>query len=199
MVRDKSASLGLFSSLAASLCCITPLVAAISGVSGVASTLLWIEPARPYLLGGSVLLLGFAWFQKLRPQKSKDCGCAVPKKRSMLQSTRFLTVVTVLAMLLMTFPSYAHLFYAQNVPVSANTTTPTTLSKEVAFFVKGMGCASCEPEVETAVGKLPGIHVVKASAVQKNTVVQFDPTKTSIEAIREAINSTGYIVQQVKP
>jgi copper chaperone CopZ len=62
-----------------------------------------------------------------------------------------------------------------------------------------MGCASCEPKVEAAVEKLSGIHTVKASAVQKNTVVQFEPNQTNIEAIREAINSTGYTVQDVKP
>jgi copper chaperone CopZ len=62
-----------------------------------------------------------------------------------------------------------------------------------------MGCASCEPAVETAVGKLSGIYEVKASALKKNTVVKFDPAQTSIEAIRKAINSTGYTVQNVKP
>lgn len=198
MVRNKSASLGLLSSLAASLCCITPLVAALGGVSGVASTFSWIEPARPYLIGSSVLLLGLAWFQRLRPVKRDDCGCEVSKKQSILQSNGFLAVVTVLAVLLMTFPSYAHVFYAKKKPVEAVATTPTASLKEVEFAVKGMGCASCEPEVESAVGKLAGIQNVKASAVKKNTVVQFDPTKTTIEDIRNAINSTGYTVQNVK-
>lgn len=199
MITEKSASLGLIGSLVASLCCITPLASALGGVSGVASTHFWVEPARPYLICGSVLLLGLAWFQKLRSQKSDDCGCEITQKRNVFQSTGFLAVVTVLAVLLLVFPSYAHLFYAQNAPVSFTATTPAILSKEVSFAVKGMGCASCEPEVETAVGKLSGIYRVKASAVQKNTVVRFDPAKTSIEAIREAINSTGYTVQNVIP
>lgn len=58
-----------------------------------------------------------------------------------------------------------------------------------------MGCASCEPEVETTVGKLSGVRSVKASCVKKNTVVLFDSTQTSAIAIRQAINSTGYTVQ----
>jgi mercuric ion transport protein len=195
MIKDKSASLGLFSSLAASLCCITPLVAALGGVSGVASAFSWIEPARPYLVGSAVVLLGLAWFQKLRPKKGDDCGCEVPEKQGITQSTGFLAMVTVLAALLMAFPLYAHLFYTEKKPVDIAAVSPATPSKKVAFTVKGMSCASCEPEVETAVSKLSGIQDVKASCLKKTTVVQFDPTKTSVEAIREAINSTGYTVE----
>ncbi|RYD63793.1 MAG: copper chaperone, partial [Verrucomicrobiaceae bacterium] len=75
---------------------------------------------------------------------------------------------------------------------------PTAI-QHATFTVKGMGCASCEPEVEDAVAKLPGITSVKASCVKKNTVVSYDSTKTSIAAITSAINSTGYLVQPSKP
>lgn len=198
MIKDKSASLGLLSSLAASLCCIAPLAAVLGGVSGVAAAVSWIEPARPYLVGSAVVLLGIAWLQRLRPQKSDDCGCEVPGKRGTARSTGFLTVLTILAVLLMTFPLYAHLFYTQSKLVNATITTATP-ARKIEFTVKGMGCASCEPEVETAVAKLNGVQDVKASCIKKNTVVLFDPTRTSVEAIREAINSTGYTVQNVKP
>jgi mercuric ion transport protein len=199
MVRDKSASVGLISSLAASMCCIAPLVGAIGGFSGVASSLSWIEPARPYLIGGSILLLGLAWFQKLRLLKNDDCSCEVPGRQGILRSTRFLAIVTVLSGLIITFPSYSSVLYSSIKPSSATSKTPFSSLKTVEFSVKGMGCASCEPEVEAAVGRLSGIHTVKASAVQKNTMVQFDPNQTNIEAIRQAINSTGYTVQNVKP
>lgn len=45
---------GVLSAVAASLCCITPVLALISGASGVASTFSWMEPARPYLIGITV-------------------------------------------------------------------------------------------------------------------------------------------------
>lgn len=73
----------------------------------------------------------------------------------MLQSTGFLAVVTVLAVLLLTFPSYAHLFYAQNVPVSVTSPTTATLSKQVAFAVKGMGCAQLRAGSGNGGGKTP--------------------------------------------
>ncbi|RYZ16259.1 MAG: mercuric transport protein MerTP [Chitinophagaceae bacterium] len=200
MNRGKSASLGLVSSLAASLCCIAPLAAAVGGVSGVASSVSRIEPARPYLVAVTLLLLGFAWVQQLRPVKADDCGCAVPARRSRLRSTGFLATVTVLAGALLTFPYYAPLLRSPHpVAPAMNTLTASNAVCQVTLPVKGMGCASCEPEVEEAVAKLPGIRSVKASCVQKNTVVRYDSTQTSIAAITSAINSTGYTVQALKP
>lgn len=47
---------GVLSAIAASLCCITPVLALIAGSSGIASTFSWIEPARPYLIGLSIVV-----------------------------------------------------------------------------------------------------------------------------------------------
>ena len=60
---------GLLTAIAASLCCITPILALIAGASGLASTFSWLEPFRPYFIGLTVLVIGFAWYQKLRPKK----------------------------------------------------------------------------------------------------------------------------------
>ena len=60
----KLAGASILSAVAASLCCITPVLALISGASGVASTFSWLEPFRPYLLGITIFVLAFAWYQK---------------------------------------------------------------------------------------------------------------------------------------
>jgi mercuric ion transport protein len=39
---------GLLTAIAASLCCITPVLALVAGTSGLASTFSWLEPFRPY-------------------------------------------------------------------------------------------------------------------------------------------------------
>jgi len=41
----------------------------IAGTSGLASTFSWLEPFRPYFIGLTILVLGFAWYQKLKPKK----------------------------------------------------------------------------------------------------------------------------------
>jgi hypothetical protein len=92
---------GLLTASVASLCCITPVLALIAGSSGIASTFSWIEPFRPYLIGLTVLVLGFAWYQKLIPiaigtQKEIDCECETDENPKFLQTKTFLGTVTVL-------------------------------------------------------------------------------------------------------
>ena len=71
---------GLLTAIAASLCCITPVLALIAGTSGLASTFSWLEPFRPYFIGLTILVLGFAWYQKLKPKKQIDCNCETEEK-----------------------------------------------------------------------------------------------------------------------
>jgi mercuric ion transport protein len=70
---------GLLTAIAASLCCITPVLALIAGTSGLASTFSWLEPFRPYFIGLTILVLGFAWYQKLN-LKSKLTATVKRKK-----------------------------------------------------------------------------------------------------------------------
>ena len=109
----KLAGAGVLSAIAASLCCITPVLALISGASGIASSFSWLEPARPYLLGITVLVLGFAWYQILRPRTAKEiqCACEEDEKLPFMQTKKFLGLVTVFAFLMMAFPYYGHIFY----------------------------------------------------------------------------------------
>ena len=58
--ENKLIGAGLLTAITASLCCITPVLALIAGTSGIASTFSWIEPFRPYLIGLTILVLGFA-------------------------------------------------------------------------------------------------------------------------------------------
>ena len=74
---NKLIGMGLFTAIAASLCCITPVLALIAGASGMASTFSWLEPARPYLIAVTILVIGFAWFQKLKPRKEINCDCEI--------------------------------------------------------------------------------------------------------------------------
>lgn len=66
---NKLIGTGLLTAIAASLCCITPVLAIIAGTSGLASTFSWLEPFRPYFIGLTILVLAFAWYQKLKPQR----------------------------------------------------------------------------------------------------------------------------------
>lgn len=185
---------GVLSAIAASLCCITPVLALIAGSSGIASTFSWIEPARPYLIGLSIVVLAFAWYQKFKPAKADDCGCAVDEKPKFIQSKSFLLIVTVFAALMIAFPYYSKMFFPKTekqVIIVEKSNIQTA-----AFKIDGMSCQGCEEEVKHEVNKLQGIIKTDVSYENKNAVIQFDNSKTNIAEIEKAINSTGYKATQ---
>tara|TARA_R110000744_G_scaffold197807_4_gene317009 strand:+ start:1247 stop:1870 length:624 start_codon:yes stop_codon:yes gene_type:complete len=185
---------GLLTAAAASLCCITPILALISGSAGIASSFSWMEPFRPYLIGITILVLAFAWYQKLKPktQEEIDCACDEDEKPSFFKSKAFLGIVTIFSVLMLAFPYYSEIFYPDNkkdIVVVSQSDIQT-----IKFDVEGMTCAGCEESVKHAVNQLDGILDVIPSYENKNTEVKFDNTKTSKEDIEKAINSTGYKV-----
>ena len=87
----RNASLGgaVAAALAASACCIGPLVFALLGIGG-AGFLVALEPYRPLLTVVTVGLLGVGWFVTYRkparvavpaglPVVGDDCGCEQPR------------------------------------------------------------------------------------------------------------------------
>ena len=197
MVTDgKLIGTGLLTAIAASLCCITPVLTLIAGTSGLASTFSWLEPFRPYFIGLTILVLGFAWYQKLKPKKQIDCNCETEEKPKFIQSKMFLGIVTVFAIIMLAFPYYAHIFYPKTekqVIVVDKSNVQT-----VEFTISGMTCASCEEHVNHEVNKLSGIIKSTASFENENAIVEFDNSKTNIAEIEKAINGTGYSVTDKK-
>jgi mercuric ion transport protein len=180
--------LGVFTALGASLCCITPVLAMVAGTGSIAANFSWIEPFRPYLISSTFLILGFAWFQNFTAKNEDECGCE--KKQSFFQSRKFLGIITVLSLLLISFPSYSKWFFQTN--WSLATTQDQDKKKKVTLSVDGMTCASCEHHIESEVIKLSGVSSVKASYVGKSATVEYDPAKVDEEKIIAAINKTGY-------
>ena len=194
--ENKLIGAGLLTAITASLCCITPVLALIAGTSGIASTFSWIEPFRPYLIGLTILVLGFAWYQKLKPQKEIDCECETDEKPKFIQSRKFLGIVTVFVIVILAFPYYSGIFYP-------NTEKQIILVdksdiKTTEFKISGMTCASCEEHVNYEVNKLNGIVNSTVSYENGNAIVEFEKTKTNETEIEKAINSTGYQVTDKK-
>jgi copper chaperone CopZ len=201
--ENKLIGTSLLTAIAASLCCMTPVLALIAGTSGIASTFSWIEPFRPYLIGLTILVLGFAWYQKLKPQKEIDCECETDDlpagkagKTKFIQSKTFLGIVTAFAIVMLAFPYYSGIFYPntdKQIIVVDESDIKTT-----EFKIRGMTCASCEEHVNHEVNKLNGIISSKASYENGNAIIEFDKTKINETDIEKAINSTGYKVTDKK-
>ena len=189
------ASTSVLTAIAASLCCIVPVVAILAGSSSIVANFSWIEPARPYLIGLSISVLAFAWYLKLKPAKTNDmdCNCEI-KKSSFLQSKPFLAIVTVFAIVMMAFPLYAGIFNPSP-KVQAAFVAPVENRKQVKFTIQGMTCAGCEVEVNNELSKVNGVLDYKTSYKNKSSLVTYNPSMVEIKSIEAAISKTGYIVK----
>ncbi len=187
---------GFLTAIASSLCCITPVLALISGTTGMASTFSWMESFRPYLIGVTVLVLAFAWYQKLKPQPQITCLCEEDKeKTSFLQTKTFLGIVTVFAIIMTLFPYYSSVFYPEH--QEENTFVNKENVKTIEVGIEGMTCASCEEHITHSVYELNGVTKAITSYKKGNAFIAYDSSRVSMEDIRKAINNTGYSVKDI--
>jgi mercuric ion transport protein len=186
---------GIIAALAASSCCIPPVIAAIAGVGGAAGSLSWMEPLRPYLIGLAVVAIGYAWYNHLKPKKEDDCGCDIEKPK-WYQTKGFLIGMTLFAAVSITFPYYSGIFYPDN--KQEVVIVDSASIQKINVSIEGMTCDACQNHVNHAVNELTGIVDVNTSYANGNATVQFDNTKTSVDEIKEAINSTGYTATKVE-
>ena len=187
---------GALTAFAASLCCISPILALLAGTSGIASTFSWLQPFRPWLIGFTSVVLGFAWYQKLNPKKTNEsCECKEDEKPFFFRSKKFLGIVTIFAVLMLAFPSYADIFF----PRHENKTTVVDKNniQKAEFRIDGMTCTGCEAPVEHEISQLIGIITAKASFENGNATVKFDNSLTSIDSIKAAIKNTGYQIHSI--
>jgi len=194
--NNKIIGTSLLSAVASSLCCITPILALISGSTGYASTFSWLEPFRPYFIGFTILVLGVAWYQKLNPQNAHDCDCENNGKPSFFQSKLFLGIVTIFAIIMTLFPHYSSVFYP-NVKKEIGEVKYSNINT-INLEIKGMTCTSCEKHIIHSVNQLNGIINISSSYKNGNAEIKFDNSKTTINKIENAINLTGYSVINIK-
>jgi len=187
----------LLTAVGASLCCITPVLAFVAGISGVASTFSWLDPLRPYLMVFTVLVLGFAWYKMIKPRKT-DCACETSDKKSFWHSKKFLSIVTLFAALMLVFPYYSGIFFpakdkAQTIIVKESDINEATLS------IEGMTCQGCEHSVNHVLMDKEGVIEATASYENGMANVKFDGSKLEVKALKETVEKeTGYKVTGIK-
>ena len=104
---------GVIAAIAASLCCVGPLVLVMLGIGGAwVGNLAVLEPFRPYFLGAAIIALFFAW-KKIYRTPAATCTpgslCAMPQTNRIYKVLFW--VVAALVALALIFPYLAPLFY----------------------------------------------------------------------------------------
>ena len=102
-MKNKGIFTIISAAIAASICCITPVLAVLAGSSSLASSFSWLAPYHNYLVVFTVLVLIYAWYDKLKPIKTPECAC---DDNGFFSSKIFLFVVTIFTVVMLTFPQW---------------------------------------------------------------------------------------------
>ncbi len=199
-MKDK-AFLGasLLAALAASLCCILPIIFALAGV-GIVGASAFFAAWRPYLLCVTALLLavGF-YFAYRKPNEACVPGlaCAVPSANR--KGRIGLWIATAFVVLFAAFPYYsgpvANFVLGTGSSSKASAAGPQLT--HVTLVVEGMDCPACATAIENRLSGLAGVKKASVSYEQKRAEVEFDQSVVNVEALEKAIADSGYKARRV--
>src|SRR3990172_5522474 len=72
----------------------------------------------------------------------------------------------------------------------------TAQGSSIDIPIRGMHCASCAGRIEKGLQAVPGVEHASVNFGAERAVVRFDPSRTSIDALRRAVKDLGYEVPQ---
>ena len=72
-------------------------------------------------------------------------------------------------------------------------------TREVILPVTGMTCASCVRRIEKALSKVEGVSLASVNLATEKAKVVYDPTTTTLETMKKAVERAGYGVRELPP
>ncbi len=193
-MKDKAfVGASLIAGIAASLCCILPIVFALAG-AGIVGASAFFAVWRPYLLGITFLLLGLGfYFAYRKPKHACEPGSICEKPATNRKGRIGLWSATAVVLVVAAFPYYseaiANLVLASKAP---ETTVATPHVDRASFMVEGMDCSACATAIEKKLKDLTGVQSATVSYEQKRATVEFDPSKITAAQLEQAIQDAGY-------
>jgi len=195
--ENKWVGVGIFAAVAASLCCIAPVLAILGGIGGIASTFSWLEPLRPYLIGLSVIALSSAFYQAYKPKKEIECNCEQDEKPKFINSKKFLWTILIVSGALFSFPYYSGAFFPNVDTAVANPNSANIV--EAKINIEGMTCTSCEHTIDYSLQTTEGVLSATSSFETGVAKVKYDKTKVRPEQLKKAIEEkAGYKVKDIE-
>lgn len=181
---------GFLSAVAASLCCIGPLVAVAAGASTFA-TAGWFDHWRPAFLAVTGALMVAAWGLAIRARRvaCSDASCPAPRAGTWT----ILAISTLLAGAAAAFPRLAS-------AVADGMTTPVIGTADGTVFrvrIPSMDCAACAVGIQGTLKRVAGVKSAVVRYEKKDAEIIFDPAKISAEAIIAKIDATGFKAERL--
>lgn len=179
--------------IVASLCCILPIVTAVTGV-GVLAVGTRFEHLRPYFLGATGVLLAGGFFLALRDYR-KACtpGSVCATKSVSRWNSIVLGTVAAVVVGLAAFPYYSGSVARVLVGKSAaNSTVRAASLATITFRIPDMDCPACAVSLSATLQKLPGVKDAKLDVSSRQAVVTYDPSSQNIPSLQKVISDAGF-------
>lgn len=191
-----SKKLSIFSIIAASSCCLPPLILlgltlvgiGTSGVVGVSSAL---GALKWYLLPSAIIGVCFSyWFYFREKRNCSNRSCKMKNEKL----TRFMLIISTMAVFgFLAWSLYPYVFYDAAFPVSNDTS-----SESLAIYsIEGMTCGGCEIAVEGAIKATGLVDSVRSNFMDSKAYVWYQE-RPNLELIKKAVASVGYQVTAVE-
>lgn len=193
--KDRRTIAGVIvAALAASVCCVGPLLLLALGIGGTwVGNLTALEPFRPYLMALTLAVLAYAFYKIYKP-KPEACEpgsyCANPRSDRINKITLWISTVFVFALL--ATPYVAEKLAAEEDQSSSALTAAHSTLKEIVLDVPGMSCPACPFTVQKSLKKLDGVVSAQADLKTKKAVVRYNPSKVKPEQMIAATTQAGY-------
>lgn len=183
---------GFLSALAASLCCIGPLVAAVAGAGSFVAAG-WFERWRPAFLGVTVVLIALAWVLTLRARRiaCADGACATPRASRWTLGVLICSTGIVGAVAL--FPQLAQTALGRS---SVASSAPAD-GRVLRVRIPSMDCAACAVGIAGTLQRVPGIRSAAVRYTTKEAEIVYDPTVISATTVIAKIDATGFKAEPV--
>lgn len=175
---------GVFAGIAASLCCIGPLLSLTLGLGSFAASA-WFAQWRPVFLGVTFVLLGLAWYLTYRRPKvdCEDGTCARPPGKAARISLWLGTLVALAAAIYPALPAANHQINAAAVAAS---------DARLSVQIPSMDCPPCAAGIEATLNRAPGVKQAAVNYDTKEAVLVFDPSVTSQDKLLALIDASGF-------
>lgn len=175
---------GVFAGLAASLCCIGPLLSLSLGLGSFAASA-WFAQWRSVLLAVTFVLLGLAWWLTYRRPKT-DCAdgtCVRPPGKAARISLWLGTLVAFGSAIYPSLPAAKHQLNAATVAAS---------DAEFSVMIPSMDCPPCAAGIEASLRRAPGVKQAVVNYDGKQATLVYDPSVTDRQKLLALIDDSGF-------
>lgn len=199
-MKDKALiGASLAAGIAASLCCILPIVFALAG-AGIVGASAFFAAWRSYLLGLTFLLLALGfYFAYRKPGHTCEPGSACENPTTNRTGRIGLWIAVALVLGIAAFPYYsepvARLLLTTKV---SETGTASPRFEQASFAVEGMDCTACATTIEKKLRNLDGVRTAVVSYEQKRATVEYDVNKVTVVQLEQAIQDAGYHARPIR-